>query len=80
MVKIGEDDEKPSQHGKNPTTHRNIEPFSNNDCSHRNGLYALTSSRVTTETSYRVGFRFILADTRTFQTNRQRQRFQIFVR
>lgn len=43
----------------------NIGPFSNTDCSHRYGLYAPTSSLVTTDTSYRVGFRFIRADTRT---------------
>lgn len=43
----------------------NIGPFSNTDCSHKYGLYAPTSSLVTTDTSYRVGFRLIRADTRT---------------
>lgn len=40
-------------------------PFSKTDCSHKYGLYAPTSSRVTTETSYRVGLRLMRADTRT---------------
>lgn len=43
----------------------NIGPFSKTDCSQRYGLYAPTSSLVTTDTSYRVGFRLIRADTRT---------------
>lgn len=53
-------------------THLNIGPFSNTDCSQRYGLQAPTSSRVTTDTSYRVGFRLIRADTRTCNETKEK--------